>query len=548
MNGSGSEVGGGELAECEAGWQPSKKAASECAGGCPHLNAPKAPGLLDLLAVSALVGAEYGSCDLSSPSVAGQHNVVECRLSAWELGVLDAALAKGDEALLLHAALVVLQDTGPAALTVKQPWARALSWGVKDVENRCFPLRLPASGGKWLALHAGASTDLLCNNQLYSKLSAESGISVESWQEGIGDEMGVLLGAMLISNVSETLNEADAGPWAIQGMYSWKVQKVVRLPRPLAISGALGTWALPPALRLLLALHIRRGQDTGQESPGSLGQEHEEGKQDAQQGAESACQVSASAWQRLHELVCVALQQRLQLEREAERRRRDKAQRFRSARSYLGPGVHVEVHQMWLHAGAERHQDAGGGCSDEGAAKRHSRIIAAVCRTRGARSKWFCVKLLRHLVKDRFLGQIVSELRNRAPEPLNDGGVEAKAGDDGGGRRRGGGGGGDIQICARDGRLLLVSLARAASPEYAHTASSVFAQGGGEDLIAFQAAGGGGGGGGGGGEGSGGEGGGTQARAVEVEFTRGAFGKVSGEGYKHTHIHTHKHTHMKQAR
>jgi hypothetical protein len=33
-----------------------------------------------------------------------------------------------------------------------------------------------------------------------------------------------------------------------------------------------------------------------------------------------------------------------------------------------------------------------------------------------------------------------------------------------------------------------------------------------------------------------------------VEFTRGAFGKVSGEGYKHTHIHTHKHTHMKQAR
>jgi hypothetical protein len=496
MKGSGREGGkrgGGELAECEAGWRPSETS-SECAGGLPHLNAPKAPGLLDLLAVSALVGAEYGSCGLSSPSAAGQQNAVECRLSAWELGVVEAALAKGDEALLLEAAAILLHDTGPAALTVKQPWARALSWGVKDVENRCYQLRLPASGGKWLALHAGASTDLLSNNQLYSKLSAESGISVETWQEGIGDEKGVLLGAMLISNVSETLNKADAGPWAIRGMYSWKVQKVVRLPRPLAISGALGTWALPPALRLLLALHIRRGQDTGQESPGSLGQEHEEGQQDAQQYSESACKVSESAWHRLHELVCVALQYRLQLEQEAERRRRDKAQRFRSARSYLGPGVHVEVHQMWLHAGGERHQDGGDGGSGEGAAKRHSRIIAAVGRTRGSRSKWFCVKLLRHQAKDKFLGQIVSEVRNRAPEPLQDRGVEAGAGDyDGGGEGKGkGGGGGDVRICARDGRLVRVSLPRDASPDDAHTTSSVLAQGeGGEDHIAFQAAGGG---------------------------------------------------------
>lgn len=66
-----------------------------------------------------------------------------------------------------------------------------------------YQLRLPASGGKWLALHAGASTDLLSDDTLFSKLSFESGFSVETWKDGIGDETGVLLGAMLISHVSE---------------------------------------------------------------------------------------------------------------------------------------------------------------------------------------------------------------------------------------------------------------------------------------------------------------------------------------------------------
>jgi len=54
-----------------------------------------------------------------------------------------------------------------------------------------------------LALHAGASTDLLSDDTLFSKLSFESGFSVETWKDGIGDETGVLLGAMLISHVSE---------------------------------------------------------------------------------------------------------------------------------------------------------------------------------------------------------------------------------------------------------------------------------------------------------------------------------------------------------
>ena len=57
-------------------------------------------------------------------------------LSEWELREVERALESGDDVSILSAANLVLGDTGPSALTVKQPWARALWWEVKDVENR----------------------------------------------------------------------------------------------------------------------------------------------------------------------------------------------------------------------------------------------------------------------------------------------------------------------------------------------------------------------------------------------------------------------------
>jgi hypothetical protein len=114
----------------------------ECdADGSAKRNALHSP-LLELLAVSTVVDREVDvddrPFDNSAPRAAVQQrlNAVECQLWAWEVGVVEAALTKGDEYLLLEAAALVLQDAGPAALTVKQPWARALWWGVKDVENR----------------------------------------------------------------------------------------------------------------------------------------------------------------------------------------------------------------------------------------------------------------------------------------------------------------------------------------------------------------------------------------------------------------------------
>ena len=57
-------------------------------------------------------------------------------LSAHDLWAVETTLQKSDDVSHATVSSILMGDAGPAALTVKQPWARALSWGVKDVENR----------------------------------------------------------------------------------------------------------------------------------------------------------------------------------------------------------------------------------------------------------------------------------------------------------------------------------------------------------------------------------------------------------------------------
>jgi len=57
--------------------------------------------------------------------------------------------------------------------------------------------------GKWLALHAGTSGDVLVDKSALQDMVAASGIAVERWLAGIEHEMGVLLGAILITHVEQ---------------------------------------------------------------------------------------------------------------------------------------------------------------------------------------------------------------------------------------------------------------------------------------------------------------------------------------------------------
>ena len=57
-------------------------------------------------------------------------------MSVVEMEAVEQAIDGGSEAALLDASALLLGDSGLSALTVRQPWARALLWRVKDVENR----------------------------------------------------------------------------------------------------------------------------------------------------------------------------------------------------------------------------------------------------------------------------------------------------------------------------------------------------------------------------------------------------------------------------
>ena len=75
-----------------------------------------------------------GSAD--RPRATGQRHVCRNKLSVVEMEAVEQAIDGGSEAALLDASALLLGDSGLSALTVRQPWARALLWRVKDVENR----------------------------------------------------------------------------------------------------------------------------------------------------------------------------------------------------------------------------------------------------------------------------------------------------------------------------------------------------------------------------------------------------------------------------
>ena len=128
-------------------------------------------------------------------------------------------------------------------MTVFSLQARAILWKIKDVENRTYPLSLPAhGGGKWLALHAGTCKHLLADAEVMSQVESISGISRDVWLSGIHQETGMLLGAMLITQVSYNQNnEQEACESVDQRMHSqcWFVVETRQVNTTVFSLGAL---------------------------------------------------------------------------------------------------------------------------------------------------------------------------------------------------------------------------------------------------------------------------------------------------------------------
>ncbi|TXG78319.1 hypothetical protein E6Q11_01305 [Candidatus Dojkabacteria bacterium] len=117
------------------------------------------------------------------------------------------------------------------ALTIKQPWAWAILWAGKDIENR-----------SWASQHRGPL--LIHSSKSVSRAEFERsaefmrsiGVTVPSFAE-LQSQMGVVLGAVTLLDCVES---ADS-PWWI-GPVGWKLTDPRPWANPVPCSGKLGLW------------------------------------------------------------------------------------------------------------------------------------------------------------------------------------------------------------------------------------------------------------------------------------------------------------------
>ena len=124
---------------------------------------------------------------------------------------------------------------GFPALSVRQPMADYITWGIKDVENRAKKTRLRGS----ILIHASkAPVDLSALPGLSKLLRKEGLIGKEASYE---PTYGALIGVVDIVDCVT----ASSSPW-FEGPYGWVLANARRFIEPIAYRGAVGIFYVPP--------------------------------------------------------------------------------------------------------------------------------------------------------------------------------------------------------------------------------------------------------------------------------------------------------------
>lgn len=125
------------------------------------------------------------------------------------------------------------------ALTLHAPWAHAVAWLGKDIENRTW--RPPASViGTRIAIHAGATE----TEWEWIAIARTCALSNGPLNVFVPTPSALVATAI----IGEPVTASDS-PWWI-GPIGWPLIDVRRLPEPIPCKGRLGLWTLPEGLVL----------------------------------------------------------------------------------------------------------------------------------------------------------------------------------------------------------------------------------------------------------------------------------------------------------
>lgn len=115
------------------------------------------------------------------------------------------------------------------AITIQQPWASAIIWGGKDIENRTWrtkhrgPLLIHAGSGRFRKFDAHAWM-----RERFPDLDLR----------GLDCLRGALLGTV---DVVDCVRDSSS-PWAFRDCWHWVLANPQPLVSPFACSGRLGLW------------------------------------------------------------------------------------------------------------------------------------------------------------------------------------------------------------------------------------------------------------------------------------------------------------------
>jgi hypothetical protein len=154
------------------------------------------------------------------------------------------------------------------ALTVRQPWCSAITYGDKRVENRSKPI---AHRGP-LMLHAGLSVDWDADKEAWVAAGLTPyapGAQRGAWRASLPLGAVVAVAELTDCHHADDCNHIcpepedwdwrtdlpctehegpcrnHCSPWAFPDAWHWKLANVHPLPEPVPCKGALGLWRLP---------------------------------------------------------------------------------------------------------------------------------------------------------------------------------------------------------------------------------------------------------------------------------------------------------------